>query len=303
MKSYLTQLFIKFLDIFNLRFPRKASFIVLASHGNGHNALWVFLQKCGVRLIRIYMLRSSYTQFCFEIFKNLITLPKNQPMALSFDSVNFEKEELLYRKISQKLPALLLVRDPISILRSHINLYRFWNHTAVVGADGTISFPKPPHCLGYDTTNQTMIEISKPDVSALHLWAALVDGDYSQLGSFDFVCEADKHRHLACICVFQSAYERLKDKISQLTIIDMNAILPENAFATLTDLAQTFGFAKPLETEQAFYASKLYSTDSILYPLALDVSALFGQTAGIRTTKYTHDIAAGGGAEFAAVLE
>ena len=299
MKTFLLRLFIAFLDFLHVRFPPKYCFIVLTSHGNGHNALWVFLQKCGVRLIRIFMLRSNYAQFCFEIFKSLWILPKNQCMALSFDSCNFEKENKIYAKITQKVPALLLVRDPISVICSHINLYRFWNHGAILDKDGVLQLPKEPYCLGYDTECLEMKTTDRPDIRAAHLWVALIDGDYTHVGGFDYVRESDKQRNLTCICTYTSSFEALKETISSLTIIDMSAILPENAFATMTRLAQQFGFVPPREQNRAFYEAKLYGRESLLYPLTLNVGALFGRAVkATNNVAFTHDVR-GGGAGFA----
>lgn len=298
MKNIVKRLFVAFLDLLRLRFPPKYRFIVLTSHGNGHNALWIFLQKCDVRLIRIFMLRSDYAQFCLEIFKNLWTLSKNQCMALSFDSINFEKEEKIYTKITKQVPVLLLVRDPISVLCSHINLYRFWNHIATLDENGVLQLPKEPYCLGYDTEHREMNATDRPDVRAIHLWAALVDGDYTQVGNFDYVRESDKQRKLACICTYTSGFEALKDKISELTIIDMSAILPENAFATMTRLAQQFGFAPPLKQNRAFYEAKLYGRESLIYPIVLHVGALFGRAASTTNhVVFTHNVAGEGGGQ------
>lgn len=289
------------MDYMNIAFPRRYSFIVLSSHATGHNALWVFLQRCGVRLVRAFVLRDGYIYVCFQILMNLLKCRKQQPMALCFSEINYPNESLIYKKITKKVPAVMLVRDPISVLRSHINLYRFWNHRAVVDGDG-ISFPAKPFCIGYDIHSCSMTVSETPDIRAIHLWIATIDGNYSDIKHFAYIDDEHQKQHYAYSCIYRSSYENIKDKITSINYLDMDCLSLSRAFATMENLAERFGFMPPREDDRMFYEQKLYSSNAILYPFVLDISNMINtehnsDKTHTTTSQFVHNAKAGAGIE------
>ncbi len=121
MDNYLYIIIIKIMDIFDINFPKNADFIIIGSHGLGRNAFLLFLQYCNVKVNWYYAFECYYKR-CYMYLTLLLFKPKNKICAMTFAELNVEQESKIINKINQKIPAVILTRDPISILKTHINL-------------------------------------------------------------------------------------------------------------------------------------------------------------------------------------
>ena len=122
LQKYFFKYFIKpiipILYKFNKPLPHKYKFYFITHHATGHNAMLYFLHHCGVfikgdiedldafwRYKNNYERLSTFHTYC----------------AISFSECHFKGYHKYMRLFNAKVPALLLVRDPISILKTCIN--------------------------------------------------------------------------------------------------------------------------------------------------------------------------------------
>lgn len=103
---------------YNLPLPAKYRFVVVSSHGVGHNALVYFLSNQKIYCSNRY-LKSGYKRYC-EDYTMIGSLPCYSIISLS--EHHFEDYAKYTRLIQARVPALVLVRDPISTLKSYLNV-------------------------------------------------------------------------------------------------------------------------------------------------------------------------------------
>ena len=103
---------------YNLALPFKYRFVIVSSHGVGHNALVYFFANQNIHCSNRY-LKSGYKRYC-EDFNMIGSLPCHSIISLS--EHNFEDYAKYTRLIQARVPALVLVRDPISTLKSYLNV-------------------------------------------------------------------------------------------------------------------------------------------------------------------------------------
>lgn len=101
----------------NRALPHKYHFVYLSSHATGHNAMKIFLEKCGVST------NWHFRQTGYERYESIYNMLINSSLypAIMQAECDFEDYEKFMRTIDAKVPALVLVRDPISILKSCVN--------------------------------------------------------------------------------------------------------------------------------------------------------------------------------------
>ncbi len=118
LKYRFLKLFVSIFYRYNLHLPPKYRFVVVSSHGVGHNALVYFFTNQKIYCSNRY-LKSGYKRYC-EDFNMIGSLPCHSIISLS--EHNFEDYAKYTQLINAQVPALVLVRDPISTLKSYLNV-------------------------------------------------------------------------------------------------------------------------------------------------------------------------------------
>ena len=113
-----------------LGLPGGYSFLYITSHSHAHNALFTFLQKCGVASVFHY-LEDGFTRYkhCYELVSGC-----SGAMVLLAET-GFRDDKKFFRSIKSKVPALVVMRDPIALLKSWVNRF-LANARIVVAAEG-----------------------------------------------------------------------------------------------------------------------------------------------------------------------
>lgn len=279
--KYFYKVIIKVMDIFHIKFPKKADFIIIGSHGLGRNAFLLFLQYCNVRVNWYYAFEGYYKR-CYMYLTHLLFKPKKQICGITFAELNVEGENKIIEKITQKIPAIILVRDPISILKSHINLRTISKnstlelHTKIIRKNNAYKITKNAldsinHRICYrDFKNGEIVESKKP---SLDLLAYLIS-----------TTSYKNDNKIKEIVLFSSLYRILKNKISELIFIDMNDLSNQNAYNTMQKLSKKLNFKNP--TNKDFFTHKLYGDVNTLIPLTINIdgggeSHIFNHTTSI----------------------
>ncbi|RAX51928.1 hypothetical protein CCY99_08225 [Helicobacter sp. 16-1353] len=266
--KFLYKFIIQIMDLFNIKFPKKASFLIISSHGLGRNAFFLFLQYCGVRVNWDYAFEGYYRR-CYGYLTLLLFKPKDKVCAISFAELDVEKQDKIINKINQKLPAIIMTRDPISILKTNINLRVISNNvnkniqTKIIYknnkwqiVDNALEAIKNRIVYnGYDLKTQQIIESKKPSLDYLHYLLKLTSQNKSTLEVKAFI-------------LFTSLYTLLKDKITDITFIDMRDLTSDRAFKTISVLARLFHFQPPCN--ESFFSHKLYGDINALIPLEIN---------------------------------
>lgn len=264
--KYLYKFVIFIMDLLNLKFPKNASFLILTSHGLGRNAFLSFLQHCGVRLNYDYAFERYYRR-CYMILVKLLFKSKSEVCAISFAEIDFEKQNKLINKINQKLPTIMMVRDPISILKTNINLrgvsknskndietnIKYVNNKWEIESNALDSIDNRIIYLKYNHKTKEITESKYPNCENLY-----------QL--FDMSSKS-KIPQIKAFILFNSLYETLRDKISSITFMDMVDLNENNAFKTILNLSKKYNFSQPVN--ENFFKHKLYSDIGMLFPLTI----------------------------------
>lgn len=112
----------------NLPLPPYFDFLFLASHGAGGSGFHRFLEHCGCSGFYyggIEDARAAYVSIYQQILKNALNPnSKSKHTYLSIIDYVLRGDYKKYFALVPKKPAINLVRDPISILRSHLGIKR-----------------------------------------------------------------------------------------------------------------------------------------------------------------------------------
>ena len=221
----------------NLPLPQNYRFIFLASHGVGRAATGSYLQSCGVPYF------NEFQSFCsnkerYEAFYELLCLHPNSYNIITFSEMRTEQEKLIY--LIEKRPFLILIRDPISNLKSLIN------------------YPQP-------------------NLTYKKKYWTLQDRDFQIFGKFLNKKILDEKTMLEWIrwvlepfCE-DSIYKLIDNKA---IIIQTEDVKPQNAFETFTKLAKIFGFELPKESNrQLFETNLVQGMLDMCLPLVLKIYA------------------------------
>ena len=123
-----TQIPAEFAWELNLPLPPYFDFLFLASHGAGSSGFHKFLGRCGC--LDFYYggiedARAAYVSIYQQILKNALNPnSKSKHTYLSIIDYVLRGDYKKYFALVPKKPAINLVRDPISILRSHLGIKR-----------------------------------------------------------------------------------------------------------------------------------------------------------------------------------
>lgn len=218
----------------NLPLPDNYSFIFLTTHGVGRAATGSYLSTCGVPYFDEL---SSFDSNKYRYMANydILNSYKYPYNIITFAELKPEQEKFIY--LLKKKPFLILIRDPISQLKSLFN------------------YPSPKWELRKDYTLQDR--------------DFLVYGRYSHKPAFneDIMLTMIPH-------IFQSfsnkvPYHRI---IDNAVVIQTDDVKTQNAFNTFIKLSHIFGFESPKEQDrQIFETNFVQGMLSNFLPIVLKI--------------------------------
>lgn len=232
--------------------PHLYQFYFITYHATGHNAMMNFLAYCGVSLNHDWQHINGFERY-ERNYKRLLSVRTNCALALC--EYNF-KDFLKYtRLLNAKVPALLLVRDPISILKSCINFISNEN-TQIIGGEQT----RLLEYLRYGAYNPITKERYFANSPCL---------DTIEIMITQF--QDKKMDTLFTLFIFDALLSALP-QITQKHYVDMEEIKPSKAFTTMQLLSQKFGFPPPKQEDKPLFERQFYAQLYCIFPLTLVIT-------------------------------
>ncbi|AJD01165.1 DUF2972 domain-containing protein [Campylobacter lari] len=225
----------------NLPLPNKYSFVFIRFGLSGGAAMFSFLERCGVETC----MASNKVNFIenlpyCEIYKRLLSSEKSCVSIFEGSSKETSERSKLLYFIEKNKDILILVRDPISRLKTGVNHGKFKH-----------SFQK------FNKNIDTRLPISEIMDRAEYF--------------FDNNLYCLKDYFEACIEYSSFHYKTLIEPIvnkNNIIYLDMNSILPENVIDTFSQLAKTYDFNFDFKDKEFFQGIK-YSDFNFYIPVEL----------------------------------
>ncbi|MBZ7940537.1 DUF2972 domain-containing protein [Campylobacter molothri] len=207
----------------NLPLPDNYEFVYPLFGLSGGGALSSFFQKCNLNMCYDFH-RSFFKSYClnYNLFK------KNHQINILYYTewgLNVPNREKFLSLFFKKVPILLLVRDPISRLKTAVNHHTNNPEKDIRLINLTLNFNKILNCKKYGT-NIAGKYSNAPMIEYLKFW--FFSDRWFLYNSF-----------LSSVGNFEAYY------------LDMEEIKPARAFDTMCDLADKFNFEKP--TDKLFF--------------------------------------------------
>lgn len=243
-----------------VKLPKSYDFFYLSSHGVGHNAMLGFLHHCGVKLN--WHFEESGKQRYAHLYQMLLKAKYakiggggGESYAIALSECGFTQKEEFFATFAKRAPAICLVRDPIGVIKSILNL-------SGRGGEGVFTL---------DTPYEQITQVGFGDFTQ----APIFWGEASpHLASIATIVE-DSSGH---IFIQNSLQESLQKVILQTHYIDMQQITSQNAYATMLDLSQKFGFNPP-EKDSVIWTTKMFGEINGVLPFSLHIP-LSGEASG-----------------------
>ncbi|ECO6945918.1 DUF2972 domain-containing protein, partial [Campylobacter jejuni] len=223
----------------NLPLPDNYEFVFLLVHGAGTTAMTRYLRLCDINVNRhwgdpLFQYIDSYRMLVNSKAYNAIILAG----CLNKYSINFGIK--FYNLIQKKIPAICVMRDPISVLRPIVNHY------------GNLKHPKDKICNYIDIDNYPIEKIFNIQVP----YAYPDENGKPTLNTVKEYAD-DKYGNFYILNI---KIKELQNVIKKIYYLDMIDIMPENSFKTLTRLSQILHFNPP--ESSVLFSSKLNSSDN-----------------------------------------
>ncbi|RDU72315.1 DUF2972 domain-containing protein [Helicobacter aurati] len=249
-----------FIDLFiplawqlNKKLPKGYKFLYIASHATGHNAMQKFLTQCNIQT-NWHFEEDGYTRYK-DIYKRLIK-DKHHYNIITLSEYNFTDHQKFFATIREKVPAIILVRDPIAICKSAINhSMERKNITTIIrggGADLSALFSDCIQYNGYNTqTKQTFLS----NTPSLNMLEYLISQRTSMQGmQTSFITHAIK--------------ESLP-YITKIHYIDMNEITGKRTWKSIKKLSSLFDFLPP--QDKHYFEGSLYGSLRPFLPIRFHI--------------------------------
>ncbi|ELP8580008.1 DUF2972 domain-containing protein, partial [Campylobacter upsaliensis] len=223
----------------NLPLPRRYEFVFWGSHGVGNFGLSTFLKKLNLNLVYYTCQQDSSIDYK-NIYKELICKDLTHYLSIR----NFTTNNKFFQLLPPQISSLHLVRDPISVLKHHINFnWKGKNYISII--------PFGTSCKDIMCNRIGYVPVKKGPTSenpSLECIERLLDNSRS--------------------VVFHDAilYKTLKNAnaLRDIYIIDMSEIINNRAFETMTQLAKKFNFNFPKIEDLNFYNTNIGSYNTLL---------------------------------------
>lgn len=258
----------KFLWDFKIPLPPTYHFIALCFGLCGSSAFIKFLRACRVHVCDVSLKRSARGYY-LEHFKFLQNCAGYKALTyVEHWQLTQKARAEFFSRVSVNVPVLFLVRDPISMLKTAAN------HPSSGGANRVFELGKNfEHILnikkyysnGFSSNALPNAKIlsNTPNINSLERWINEI------VFCWDFFATLLK-KH-------------------EIIYIDMNEILPQNAFATLSKLSHQLSFAPPNEQDTIF-TGQINGKLITYFPLFLELPLKNKTNKTVKITISTHQI-------------
>ncbi|HEB7554612.1 TPA: DUF2972 domain-containing protein, partial [Campylobacter coli] len=224
----------------NLPLPDNYEFVFLLIHGAGTTAMTRYLRLCNININRHW--GDPLFQY-LDSYRILISNPKAYNaiiLAGRLNKHNFDFGIKFYNLIQKKVPAICIVRDPISVLRPIVNHY------------GNSKHPRDKICNHINIDNYPVEKIFQIQVP----YAYPDENGNPTLNTIkEYADDKDGNFYILNIKI-----KELQNIIKEIYYLDMIDILPENSFKTLNWLSKKLHFDPPQSS--ALFSAKLNSSDN-----------------------------------------
>ncbi len=241
--------------ICHLKLPTNYRFVCLLSHGVGHNAMLRFLSECKVTL-NWHCAENGEKRYC-DIWRMLVGgILRNRFCVIAISELGFKDEKRFFASSFKPTDALCLVRDPISVLKSFVNMQYSSTPSVIKECRLDTSYGEILKVFYSDFTRTDVTQ----DMKALYTEPTLV-------GIRNLI---NPHTMSVIYPFIQNSLLRaFGGQIKKVHYMDMSAISKERAFESFQDLSARFGFNPPVNRE--FFEGKLYGSLHAILPFYLCV--------------------------------
>ena len=237
----------------NLPLPENYDFIFFVVFGAGSAAMCSFLSQSVIMNPRIGNPYQQYLASYLSLMQNMHNVDKKRVIVLDGRKVD-NNDVKFYLMITKKVPALCVVRDPISVLRpiiNHIVHSKLSNPTILKEFDFCTEMNK---IFEAQIPYQHPIDkhSNKPSIRRALTW---------------FVDKVDNHY------ILNHRIKTLKRVLLEVYYIDMLDILPNKAHDTLVYLAKTFNYSPPKQNAifERAHNSIIVNISRVFFPKVFNV--------------------------------
>ncbi|CAM3614884.1 DUF2972 domain-containing protein [Helicobacter ganmani] len=227
----------------NLPLPPYYQFVYWGSHGSGSSGLTTFLEYCGMIQCPWKGVYGGNGKESYLWYFDKLTQNNNNPESIYLTIREFVKSASKFYALVPYSKALLTARDPISNLKSFVQLIipkEGWDTRA--SNPITITLQSNPN----EVCQNLVGYWSMDSKSNLHI------GDAPSFETISYFIDTEQYAGAFHDTQLKNALINLKDSI----IIDMSEIVGEKTFDTIKRLSKELGFPAPIEEEKEKFATQ-----------------------------------------------
>ncbi|WP_416872601.1 DUF2972 domain-containing protein [Helicobacter ganmani] len=227
----------------NLPLPPYYQFVYWGSHGSGSSGLTTFLEYCGMIQCPWKGVYGGNGKESYLWYFDKLTQNNNNPESIYLTIREFVKSASKFYALVPYSKALLTARDPISNLKSFVQLIipkEGWDTRA--SNPITITLQSNPN----EVCQNLVGYWSMDSKSNLHI------GDAPSFETISYFIDTEQYAGAFHDTQLKNALINLKDSV----IIDMSEIVGEKTFDTIKRLSKELGFPAPIEEEKEKFATQ-----------------------------------------------
>ncbi|WP_300764695.1 MULTISPECIES: DUF2972 domain-containing protein [Helicobacter] len=227
----------------NLPLPPYYQFVYWGSHGSGSSGLTTFLEYCGMIQCPWKGVYGGNGKESYLWYFDKLTQNNNNPESIYLTIREFVKSASKFYALVPYSKALLTARDPISNLKSFVQLIipkEGWDTRA--SNPITITLQSNPN----EVCQNLVGYWSMDSKSNLHI------GDAPSFETVSYFIDTEQYAGAFHDTQLKNALINLKDSI----IIDMSEIVGEKTFDTIKRLSKELGFPAPIGEEKEKFATQ-----------------------------------------------
>ncbi len=227
----------------NLPLPPYYQFVYWGSHGSGSSGLTTFLEYCGMIQCPWKGVYGGNGKESYLWYFDKLTQNNNNPESIYLTIREFVKSASKFYALIPYSKALLTARDPISNLKSFVQLIipkEGWDTRA--SNPITITLQSNPN----EVCQNLVGYWSMDSKSNLHI------GDAPSFETISYFINPEQYAGAFHDTQLKNALINLKDSV----IIDMSEIVGEKTFDTIKRLSKELGFPAPIEEEKEKFATQ-----------------------------------------------
>ncbi len=225
----------------NLPLPRRYNAIVAFFGLSGHLALISFMIRCGASIHCLSNGKSLKIDYQIA-YKTLLENKINFLIHVNYMQSKNSRKHIL-SLVDARVPALILLRDPLGRLKHGINHGWYKNN------------------LTHYTLNQIKESVDR------------VTYEGQNKPHLDLLESAHENKNIGSLGIWEY-YQTIKElrNITSVQYINMQEIVGKRTFETMKRLSKEFGFPTPKEENRKFYESKINNQYRFLLPIIFKIN-------------------------------